>query len=70
MFTPYLGMTFSEVRESMKDTIRNGVAHLTPGQDNRVADYLDDLTACREVIPVLRYMAHVLIGQELKAGGT
>lgn len=67
VFTPYLGKTFDEIKSSVTNTIRNAVAHLTPGRDVRVADYLDDIHACREVTPVLRYMARELIRAELAA---
>jgi hypothetical protein len=61
----YVGLTFREVRDKIEDTIRNAVVHLTPGRDVRVADYLADIQACREIAPVLRYMARTLIQQEL-----
>jgi hypothetical protein len=67
VFTPSLGKTFAEIKDSVTDTVRNAVAHLTPGRDIRVADYLDDLRACREITPVLRYMARALISDELAA---
>jgi len=70
VFTPYLGKTFAEIKESVSDTVRSAVVHLTPGRDIRVADYLDDIRACREVTPILRYMARILIGDEIAALAT
>jgi hypothetical protein len=64
-FAPYLGKSFSDIKDSVSDTIRNAVAHLTPGRDVRVADYLADIHACREVLPILRYVARSLIREEL-----
>lgn len=66
-FVPYLGKTFGEVQGSVVDTVRNAIAHLTPGRPLRVPDYYDDLSACREVVPVLRYIARQLIRVELLA---
>jgi hypothetical protein len=65
VFTPYLGKTFAEVRTEVEGTIRNAVAHLTPGGDTLVADQFEDIDACRAVTPVLRYMARDLISEEL-----
>ncbi len=67
VFTPHLGKTFADIKLSVSDTIRNAIAHLTPGRDIRVADYLDDIRACRGITPVLRYMARELIADELAA---
>jgi hypothetical protein len=67
VFAPYLGKTFAEIKESVSNTIRNAVAHLAPGRDIRVADYLDDIRACRDITPILRYMARALIRDELTA---
>ncbi|WP_211768761.1 hypothetical protein [Kutzneria sp. CA-103260] len=65
LFTPFLGQTFSEVDTATGRTIRNAVAHLTPGMDPTVADYLGDIHACQQVVPVLRYIARELIQGEL-----
>jgi hypothetical protein len=64
-FTPYLGMSFAEIRDAVTDTIRNAVAHISPGMDLRNADYAADIRACRAVTPVLRYVARELIRDEL-----
>ena len=64
-FTPYLGKTFREIRDSVKGTIRDAVAHITPGLDLRIADYAADIWACRDITPVLRYMAREMIRDEL-----
>jgi hypothetical protein len=66
-FTPFLGKTFTEIKSSVEKTVRNAVVHLSPGQAVRVADYLQDIEACREITPILRYMARSLIRTELSA---
>lgn len=65
LFTPYLGKTFDEVDKAVKNTIRDAAAHLAP-DFHRVSDYLGDVRACREVVPVLRYVARQLIDNELQ----
>lgn len=66
-FTPYLGKSFAEIRDAVTDTIRDAVAHISPGMDLRIADYSADIRACRDVAPVLRYMARELIHDEFTA---
>ena len=60
-FKPHLGKSFQEVREAHEDVIRHAIAHLTPGRDIRVLDYIADVEKCREAVPVLRYVARALI---------
>lgn len=65
-FTPYLGMSFAEVTQQVKKTIRDGAAHLKPGMEElRIADITEDIRACRAIVPVLRYMARSVIEGEL-----
>lgn len=64
-FTPHLGKSFAEIRDAVQDTIRNAVAHISPGMDLRIADYAADIRACRDITPVLRYIARDLIQEEL-----
>lgn len=64
-FVPYLGMSFGEIKDAVRHTIRDAAVHITPGMDLRVADYAADIRACRDVIPVLRYVARELIRDEL-----
>jgi hypothetical protein len=66
-FTPYLGMNFGEIRDAVQHTIRDAVAHITPGLDLLLADYAPDIRACRTIVPVLRYVARELIRDELAA---
>jgi hypothetical protein len=64
-FEPFLGKSFQEVKDAFQDVIRNAVAHLTPGRELRVPDYMDDVEKCREAVPILRYIARELILQAL-----
>lgn len=64
-FTHYLGMSFQEVKDSFEKVIRNAVAHLTPGRDLRVPDFMEDVERCREAVPILRYVARELILAEM-----
>jgi hypothetical protein len=64
---PYLGRTFDDILSSARDPIRNAVAHLTPGEDLRIAAHMDDVRACRNVTPALRYIPRSLIADELAA---
>lgn len=64
---PGVGGVSREIKESATGTIRNAVAHLMPGRDVLVADYLKDIQACRDIVPVLRYMSRTLISDEIAA---
>ena len=65
-FTCYLGMTFADVEKNVGKTIRDGAAHIAPGmKEMRIADMAEDIRACRELVPVLRYMARRVIEGEL-----
>lgn len=64
-FAPYLGKTFGEMKAEMEKPIRDAIAHIVPRLDFHSADVYDDLHACRSVVPVLRYMARVLIESEI-----
>lgn len=64
-FAPYLGKTFGEVKTEMEKPIRDAIAHIVPGLDFHSTGVFDDLQACRLAVPVLRYMARVLIEAEI-----
>jgi len=66
-FIPFLGKSFEQIANSVSDTIRNAIAHLSQGKDGvKVADSIEDVRVCRRISPVLRYMAHRVIEDELK----
>jgi len=64
-FKPFLGKSFQDVKNAHQDVIRNAVAHLTPGRELRIPDYMDDIEKCREAAPILRYIARELILESL-----
>lgn len=64
-FRPYLGKAYRDVMDDSRDTIRNAVAHITPGMELLLADYFADVEKCREIIPVLRFIARDLIKNEM-----
>ena len=65
-FLPYLGQTFGEMRDRYREPIRNAVAHISPGKAVVVADTYRDVQICRSAVPILRYMARVLIDDEIE----
>jgi hypothetical protein len=60
-FTKYLGKSFPEVRDDLKDLIRNAVAHLGDFDKVLDADRYDDVVTCARAIPVLKYMARKML---------
>src|SRR5437870_5753729 len=60
-FTKYLDKSFQEVRDDLKDLIRNAVAHLGDFEKVLDADRYDDVVACARAIPVLKYMARKML---------
>lgn len=66
-FIPFLGESFEQITNSVSDTIRNAIAHLSQGKDGvKVADSIEDVRVCRRISPVLRHMARRVIEDELK----
>lgn len=65
-FAKYLDKSFQEVRDDLKDLIRNAVAHL--GDFDRVldADRYDDVVTCARAIPVLKYMARKMLENDFE----
>lgn len=57
-FHPYLGKTFSEVRTSMENVLRDAIAHLIPGKLVLDPDDFDDISRCEKAIAVIKYIAH------------
>lgn len=67
-FEPFTGWKFGRVRQELEHTVRDAVAHLdlsVRSQKFASSDKYDDLTVCRMAVPVLRYMARVMIENEL-----
>ena len=64
-FKPYLGKTFAEMKVEFQIPIRDAVAHIKPRMDFHTPDNYEDIMKCRTAVPVLRYMARVLIEAEI-----
>jgi hypothetical protein len=65
---PFAGFKFTRVMETLRPTIRNAVAHLDPTGEERslVADRWEDVKTIWGAVPVLRYMARVLLEDEVR----
>ncbi len=66
-FEPYLGLKFTKIRDQLRSTLRNAVAHLDPDGESFVADEFEDLAACRQAMPVLKYLCDVMLNNEIRA---
>jgi len=62
---PYLGKKFTQVREQLRDSLRNSIAHLDFDRDPFGVDTHDDVVAAEQALPILRYMARILLSSEL-----
>jgi hypothetical protein len=61
-FAPYLGKKFTVVwKEDLRDRIRNAVAHLREDGSSLTADNSVDIGICREAVPLLHYMARIML---------
>lgn len=67
-FQPYLGKKFTSIRDDLRNTVRNALAHLDPFSEALVADRFDDLVKCEESVPVVRYISRVMLQRELELG--
>lgn len=65
-FSSYLGMKFTRVLDELRGVLRNALAHLDPAK-SLVADKADDIARCEQAIPVIRYIARVMVEHELEA---
>jgi hypothetical protein len=65
-FSKYLDQTFEEVRDDLKDTIRNAVAHLGNFENVLDADRYDDVVTCARAIPVLKYMSRKMLENDFE----
>lgn len=64
-FTKYLGKSFQEVRDSLKDEFRHAIAHLLKFDNVIDADRFDDVTKCARAIPVTKFMARKMLENNL-----
>ena len=65
LFSPYFGRSFTYVRDKLRPTLRNAIAHLDPARDVLVADNFDDTAQCVQAIPVLKYIAREMLRHEI-----
>ena len=65
LFRPFLGRKCSAVVDHFRPLVRNAIAHLDPTQDVLEIDRFQDIQACERAIPILRYIARVLIRSEI-----
>ncbi|MBA2363612.1 MAG: hypothetical protein H0V86_08795 [Chloroflexia bacterium] len=66
-FEPYLGLRFTRIRDRLRSTLRNAVAHLDPEGESLVADEFEDLAVCSRALPVLKHMCDVILNHEIRA---
>lgn len=62
---PYRDKKFTAVRDELKSKVRHVIAHLDPTSDPLDADSMDAVESAQLALPVLRYMARVLLEAEL-----
>lgn len=64
----YAGRSFGDVRDDLRETVRNALAHLEIDNDDAIsADRYEDVQRCERAVPVLRHMARVILKNELLA---
>lgn len=66
-FTPYLGRKFTWVTNQLRELVRNAVAHLDPTADSLVLDSYSDMQRCELAIPVVKYIARMMVANEVRA---
>ncbi len=65
-FSKFLGKRFTTVRDDLRPLYRNAIAHLDPSQPVLVADRYADTASCLKSVPVLRYMARIMLTTEVQ----
>lgn len=71
-FSPYLGRKFTAVRDDLRNLIRNALAHCDPtgsSGDPLLVDRFEDVRRCTLAIPVVKFIARVLLDNEIHAAG-
>jgi hypothetical protein len=63
---PHLGRKFRAIWDGLRGELRDAIAHLDGDQPVISADELPDLGKCQGAIPILRYMARVLLAAEVE----
>jgi hypothetical protein len=63
---PYAGQKFTQVRDTIRNKLRNAIAHLDIDSDILVQDRWEDVQKVEQVLPCLRWMARQLLDAELQ----
>ncbi|MCZ9884738.1 hypothetical protein NFJ07_23420 [Arthrobacter sp. B2a2-09] len=67
-FAPYLGRKFADVRDDLRESLRNNISHMDFSAAPFGADSYGDVMAVLRSLPVLRYMARTLLSSVVPAG--
>ena len=65
-FEPYLGQDFESVLKRLEELVRNAIAHLSQLDAVLDADRFNDVSVCFRAIPVMRYVAHQMLANDLR----
>lgn len=63
---PYAGQKFTQVRDTIRNKLRNAIAHLDVDSDIIIQDRWEDVQKVEQVLPSLRWMARQLLETELQ----
>lgn len=63
---PYAGQKFTQVRDTIRDKLRNAIAHLDVDSDIIIHDRWEDVIKAEQALPCLRWMARQLLETELQ----
>jgi len=66
-FGKYLGKSFKDVRDDLREATRNAIAHLADFDSVLDSDRSDDISSCTRAVPVLRYLARTMLTNTLEA---
>ena len=64
MLEPYFGMSYKEVYEGLRASLRDDLAHLIPSTRVYSTDCVYHFARCADAVPVLRHMARRLLSEE------
>ena len=66
VFSLFLGKKFTSVwKQDLRDRIRNAVAHLREEAPSLTPDRAADIETCRQAVPVLHYIARIMLQREI-----
>lgn len=64
--TPFAGQKFTQVRDTIRNQLRNAIAHLDVDSDIIIHDRWEDVRKVEQLLPCLRWMARQLLETELE----